>query len=103
MFDIKKYDKRLDYRKDGSGGVTVVRVSPFNSTREHFLFEIKNEFIGSGRWIKNRLIKSDSHRFDIVGNSLRNNRRIRSRRTDTRQLSREVADLIESGGDIFVN
>lgn len=102
MFKLEDYDKKLKYKKNHDGSVEVYRDSPYSVQREHFLFEIKNRYIGSARWIKNKLMKMDNQRIDIAGNVSRKNKRIRNRKDNTIKLTEELVDYYATGGEIFV-
>jgi len=102
MFNIKDYDKKLISKKEHDGSVTIYRVSPYGADREHYLFTISGQFVGSGRWIREKLIRMDTHRFDIVGEAQLHNKRLKKySKNNSRQMSNEIADMFATGGDIF--
>jgi hypothetical protein len=95
-------DNRLSYQKKLDGGGVIVRRSPFNAQRSFEVFDTKNLFLGSRRWVRDRLAKMDSQRQNIVYRVRENNLRIRRQKSD-RRVHRELADLIHGGGDTFIN
>lgn len=99
--DIKKYDKRLCMLKDLDGTKRVTRVSPYNASTKYEILKIQNQYVGSSRWIRNKLITMDTTRFDIVGKALRHNWNIRDQRDDNR-ISADVARFMTGGGDAIV-
>jgi len=101
MFDIKKYDKFLFTEKDLEGTTTIYRKSPFR-TRDFDLFKIQNQFIGSGRWIKNKLISMDCQRFDIFGDVEKHNKNILNRQDDNSRISKMMGDYIGEMGSSFL-
>ena len=97
-----KLDKRLKFKKNIDGSKVIFRQSPFNAIREHTIFTFKNQVIGSSRWIRGRLIKMDTQRHNIVGSVIEDNYKIHNQSNDDR-ATREIANMFESGGDIFIN
>ena len=97
-----KLDKRLKFKSSIDGSKLIYRNSPFNATRDFTILDLRNQFLGSGRWLRDTLIKMDTQRQDIVARVLANNYALRKKGTDNR-AHREVADMFESGGDTFVN
>jgi hypothetical protein len=101
MIDLKKYDKRLQVNRRLDGTKLVERVSPYNSAKAHKILSIENQYIGSGRWVRNELIRMDTTRFDLVGDTLRHNWSIRHDRSDDR-MTRDIADFIAVGGNAVI-
>lgn len=99
---LKQYDKLLKCKRNMDGSITVFRKSPFCAEKTHELFKIKNQFTGSARWLRAKLIKMDTTRNDIVGDALRHNWAMRNERRDTR-MHQSVVDFISKGGDTFIN
>ncbi len=93
---LKNYDKQLGSKRYLDGSLTVYRNSPFNITREHKLFEVKNMYIGSAKWIKIKLIKTDTQRFDLTGEVLRHNKKIKEAEDD-KKMNEDLADFFEKG------
>jgi hypothetical protein len=94
---LNKYDKWLISKRGLDGLVEVYRKSPFTKRREHIIFKIENQYVGSGRWIRIRLIKSDSQRFNFAMDSMMHNRKIQTAKSDDR-VTRDIASFFESGG-----
>jgi hypothetical protein len=97
MRDIKKYDKLLKTKRNIDGSIQIIRQSPFNTKRQFDIIEIKNQYLGSFRWIIDRIIKMDTRKFDIVGKSMRNNLAIRNRQEDDR-ITKDIAEFWSVGG-----
>lgn len=97
-----QYDKRLKFVKHLDGTKRLVRESPYNTLVEFDVIELKNEFVGSGRWLRDKLISMDTQRKDIVARVRENNLKIRNRK-DSFRAHREIADMFAGGGDTFVN
>jgi hypothetical protein len=97
-----QYDSKLslDIKLDGSK--VIIRKSPFNAQKTHDIKEFRHTFLGSGRWIRDMLIKMDTQRKSIVHDALQNNKKIRAKRHDS-MISREVAEMMDGGGDTFIN
>ena len=98
---VKKYDKMLCVKRKLDGSKEICRQSPFNTDTQYPVFTIKNENIGSGLWVRKKLMFKDNQRFDIVGSILDDTRRIKNKQSDDR-VHREIADFIEKGGESFV-
>ena len=90
---LKKYDKCLIISIGLDGKKTIKRKSPFSSSVEFDVFDIKNEFIGSAGWIIRKLNLMDSQRHDIAGRVFNNNMAIRNRKEDN-NMSRELAEFM---------
>lgn len=99
--ELKKYDKLLGTKKNLDGSISVVRQSPFDKRKKHELFLVKNQFVGSGKWILKKLISMDTTRHDLVGQAQRHNMRIREQRGN-RNMHQEIADFVVNGGDSIV-
>jgi len=97
-----QYDKRLSFKISLDGSKTIYRSSPFNSEREFDIKRFDNMYLGSGRHIRDTLIKMDTQRKSIIQDTMDNNRRIKTKRKDER-ISDNVADIFNSGGDTFIN
>jgi len=95
-------DKQLMSKNILDGSKVIYRRSPFNAQRDHLILDLKNKFIGSGRWIRDRLIRMDTQRHNIIGESLANNYVLRHKRDDDR-IHNEIADMVSGGGDTFIN
>jgi hypothetical protein len=98
MRDIKKYDKLLTTKRNIDGSIKIIRQSPFNSQRQFEVLGINNQYLGSFRWILDKIIKMDTRKFDIVGKAMRNNLAIRNRRDDDR-ITKDIAEFWEVGGE----
>lgn len=96
---LKRYDKQLRSRRHLDGSLTVYRNSPFSVTREHELFRLENMYVGSAKWIKEKLIKMDTQRFDLTGEVLRHNMKIRENQNNN-NVSRDLASFFD--GESFV-
>lgn len=101
MLDIKKYDKFLFSKKEIDGTTTIYRRSPFG-TRDFDLFKIQNQFIGSGRWIKDKLIQMDCQRSDIFGDVEKHNKNIHDRKDDNTRIGKMMGDYISEMGSSFL-
>jgi len=95
-------DKRLDYKRQIDGSITIFRKSPFNARVDYSIVNIRNQFIGSGRWLRDHIIKMDTQRQDIFARVRENNKSIHNKKDDNR-AHREIAEMFESGGDTFIN
>ena len=94
---LNRYDRQLIFKKGLDGFIEIYRKSPFNRCREHIIFNVENQYVGSGRWIRTKLIKSDSQRFNMVLDSMMHNRKIQTAKTDDR-VTRDIASFFEAGG-----
>lgn len=99
---LKRYDKLLTFKKNLDGSVDIIRKSPFDSIKRHNLFTISNQYIGSSKWVINKLISMDTTRYDLVGSAMRKNWALRERK-DPNNMHREIADFMLNGGSTFVN
>ena len=97
-----KLDKRLKFKNKIDGSKVIFRQSPFSAIKEHTILDLKCQFIGSGKWIRDRLIRTDTQRHNIIGSVIEENYKLRNRPNDDR-ATREIAEMFESGGDTFVN
>lgn len=100
--NVLKLDKHLLIKKNIDGSKIIYRKSPFSINKRFIILDIENQFIGSSRWLRDRLIKMDTQRQNIIARVRNNNLSIRHRKSDNR-MHREVADLITTGGDTFIN
>ena len=99
---LRNYDKLLTYKKNLDGSVDIIRKSPFDTQKEHNLFKISNQYIGSANWVLRKLISMDTTKYDLVGNAMRHNWAIRERR-DSRNMHEDLAEFMVSGGSTFIN
>jgi len=99
---ILSLDKKLSLKSKIDGSKVVYRKSPFSATRNFVTLELTNKFIGSGRWLRDTLIRMDSQRQDIVSRVYWNNMKMRTKKNDNR-TSREIAEVMANGGDTFIN
>lgn len=90
---LSNYDKYLVIKKSLDGIITVYRKSPFSSTKEYKVFNLENEYSGSGLHLLRKLSLMDNQRIDIHGQVLENNRKIQTKPHDDR-MSKEIADLM---------
>ena len=102
MRELNQYDKLLFIEKKIDGSKVIKRRSPFNAQRDYDIFEIKNEYLGSFRWIIDKLNSMDTQRFNIVQKTINNNLKIREEKSDDR-MSRDLADFILKGGESIIN
>jgi hypothetical protein len=100
--EVTSLDPRLSVEEKIDGIKIIFRQSPYNTEKKHIILEVENKFIGSGRWVRDSLIKMDTQRHDIFGRTARNNMAIRNRREDNR-IHREIAEMVTGGGDTFIN
>lgn len=98
---LQRYDKLLRSKRRLDGSLAVYRDSPFNTTREHELFKIENMYVGSAKWIRTKLIKMDTQRFDLVGEASRHNMKIRNQQSNN-NTEKDLANFFEAGGESFV-
>jgi len=98
---LKQYDKLLTHKKNLDGSVNILRQSPFDSRKQHKVLVIIKQYVGSGRWVLQKLISMDTTRYDLVGKAMRNNWAIRQRK-ESRNMHEEIADLMLSG-EKFIN
>lgn len=101
MYSLKDYDKYLKQERFLDGNIIIKRNSPFSSTREHNILELKNQYTGSMKWVLNKLTLMDTQKFNIIGNCVKNNLNIRNRREDDR-MSRDIADFYSCGGNSII-
>jgi len=98
---LQQYDKFLLYKKSLDGKVVVFRKSPFNSQKDFKVFDIANQYLGSCRWIRRKLILMDSQRQGMVAEVLQNNLAIRNRRDDNR-MSQDLAEFLSGEGKLIL-
>lgn len=98
---LKKHDRKLTYKRNNDGSVSIIRRSPFDKQREHTVLSLENSYVGSGKWIVRKLISMDTTRNDIVGRVLRHNWKLREQRPDT-HIHREIAEFMLSGGSVVL-
>lgn len=98
MIDLKKYDSLLDYKRNLDGSMDIFRQSPFSIRKKHKILTIKNQFVGSGRWILNKLMTMDTQKFDIAGSALKKNARIQQAKND--RISRDIGEFMYNGEKI---
>ena len=97
-----QYDKRLFMKTSIDGLKILCRQSPFSAQKSFEIKEFRNTFLGSGRWMRDLLIKMDTQRQTIVHDAMQNNKKIRAKRSDNRS-EKNIADIFEGGGDTFIN
>jgi len=97
-----QYDKKLSLKKHLDGSKILMRESPFNAQRSFDIKEFTNIYLGSGRWLRDSLIVMDTQRQNIFKKTVDNNLRIKRSRNQN-NMSKNIADMFESGGDIFIN
>ena len=97
---LKQYDNKLYSKKNLDGSIIIYRRSPFNSSISFNILTITNQY--PGNWIIRKLMLMDTQRRDLVGASMRNNMSIRNQKDDDR-ITREIVEVFQTGGDIFVN
>jgi len=93
---LKQYDKYLGCKKHLDGSLTIYRQSPYTTTKFDIL-TVNNQYLGSYKWILQKLVLMDSRRKDFITTSIAHNKKQRQIKKDDRQ-SREVADYILNGG-----
>jgi len=98
---LAKYDKQLSCKKNLDGSVTIFRRSAF-STANFDVLAIKNQYIGSAKWVLKRIYLMDSRRQDFFVKSILNNDKLRKAKMDNR-ISRDIAEFIGNSGATFVN
>ena len=89
---LKLYDKFLQVKKLLNGTVKIYRQSPFSQFRFDVL-AIQNQYIGSCRWILKKINLKDTQRYNIVGETLKNNWTLRHKKDDNR-VHQEIADFM---------
>ena len=99
--EISKYDKRLILTKDLDGSKIVKRISPYNTSHLHNILVTTNKYIGSGRWLRNEIIKMDTTRFDVVGDVLKHNWAMRESSKDNR-MHQDVAAFMAAGDSVVL-
>lgn len=72
---IINYDSQLSIKKKLNGTKIICRSSPFKH-QVYDIFEIKNRFIGSSRWIFQKLFKMDAQKRDIIPNYIKQHKRL---------------------------
>lgn len=98
-----QYDKRLSLKINLDGSKILCRLSPYNAERNHEIKMYENTYLGSGRWLRDSLIKMDTQRHSIVHDALQNNKKIRDKQTHDPRMGRDVAEMFAAGGDTFIN
>ena len=98
---LKKYDKFLEVKRGLDGSIDIVRQSPFYSRTQYKALSLKNEFVGSGKWILKKIISMDTTRHDLVGDVLRNNEALRHKK-DSRNIHEDMAEFMLNGSSMFI-
>lgn len=100
---LRTYDKFLSLGRKINGEKQLIRQSPFNKIRHHEIYTIRNKFIGSGRWLRKKIMMMDSQKHDFVKSTIKHNEKIR-RSADKydRDISSEAAKLIKENEKILL-
>ena len=72
--NITNYDRQLSIKRKLNGTKIICRSSPFKH-QVYDIFEIKNRFVGSGRWIFQKLFKMDTQKQDIIPKYVKQHKR----------------------------
>lgn len=100
---LKRYDNKLLTKGRMNGEKFLTRQSPFNKLRQHDIFSIRNQFIGSGKWILRKLMLMDSQKYDFVNFTLKHNEKIRkSADKYDREIHRDVVKFIKENEKIVI-
>ena len=99
---LKRYDRYLSCERKNDGTIDVFRQSPFDKEKKHTIIPIRNQYVGSGKWVLQKLISMDTTRHDLFGDAKRHNWKIREKK-DSKNMHEDLADFIISGGSTFVN
>ena len=99
---LKQYDSFLKYEKRLDGMIKIIRNSVFNACREYPIFTLENRYIGSGKWVRSRLIMSDTQRTNIFAQVKLGNERNRRRDDGSKNMSRELGKFIFNNEKIIL-
>lgn len=97
--DISTYDKQLIIEHSLNGTNTILRKSPFKH-KNHLIFEIKNRFIGSGRWIIKKLYEMDTQKHDIIPKYIKQHKRPSLKKESA--MHKDIAQFIIKNEQIIV-
>ncbi len=98
---LKKYDKLLFLDKSIDGKKTVKRKSPIYKTVNYDVLEIENQYLGSMRWVLDKIKKMDSRRVDFFKKTIENNDKSRKPNKD-RRVHEDVATFMQEGNKIII-
>lgn len=97
--NIKNYDKFLSIEEGSSGKKVVYRQSPFKH-RKYEIFQIKNRFIGGGRWIVKKLFEIDTQKHDIIPLYIKKHQRAPMKKQTS--MHKDLANFIIKNEQILV-
>lgn len=99
---IKKYDELLFIDKRIDGKKILKRKSPIYRTVSYDILDIENQYIGSERWLLDKIKRMDSRRIDFFSKPVQENLKARrSKKTDSR-IHEDVASYMQEGNKIIV-
>lgn len=98
---LKRQDKHLILNKLLDGTIKIERQSPYSSQKRFDVLTIQNQFLGSLQWLRRKIMFMDTQRFNLIGQTLRHNKKIRERPDDNR-VHDELAELMVSN-EKFIN
>jgi hypothetical protein len=99
---IEKYDRLLYIDKDLDGSKKIYRKSIFKSSEEFPILKIENQFVGSGRWVRNKLMSMDTQRLPIVSDILMHNKK-KQKEKQNNNMTVDIANFMVTGGQLFIN
>ncbi len=98
---LKKYDKLLFMKKNIDGSKSVKRKSPVYKTVNYDVLDIKNQYLGSTRWVLDKVKRMDSRRIDFFKKPIEDNLRTRWGKKD-RRMHEDVASFMQEGNKIII-
>ena len=97
--NIINYDKQLSIKKKLNGSKIVCRASPFKH-KTYNIFEIKNKFVGSNKWIFQKLFQMDTQKHDIIPNYIKRHKRQPFKRQTA--MHKDIARFIIKNEQILI-
>ena len=92
--NIKKYDKQIIVKSYLDGKKELIRKSVYHSTIEYPFLTIVNQFIGSGGWVRRKIIMMDTFRYDIITGIVKHNMELRKvkKTNEVKEISRFIQE-----------
>jgi len=98
---LKKYDKRLYFNRKLDWSIDILRKSQFIRNVEYTVFTISNQYVGSGKWVIDKLKLMDSHHINFFDDVIRKNLTIRNKKSDP-NMHKDVAWFIRDWQKIIL-
>lgn len=99
---LKKYDKLLFLQKDIDGKKSVKRKSPIYKTVNYDVLDIENQYLGSMRWVLDKVKRMDSRRVDFFKKPIEDNLKARRSNDKDRRMHEDVATFFQEGNKIII-